>query len=146
MLPRLRVNSTRPPLADAAKTSSPLLPLNSIVSVPSWPSTVSLPSPGSHWKVSSPAPRKAVSLPCWPSMKSLPAPPSRMSAPLLPRMVSSPAPPSTVMLIRAARLPVAEKLSLPPFMLTTSCSVVPMSIEKGAGFDSVEAHARRRWR
>ena len=35
-----------------------LEPLNSSVSVPAWPSTVSLPSPGSHWNVSSPAPRK----------------------------------------------------------------------------------------
>ena len=56
------------------------LPLNAIVSVPSWPSTTSLPSPGSHWNVSSPAPRNAMSLPCWPSAKSLPSPPSRMSA------------------------------------------------------------------
>ena len=31
-------------------------PLKSIVSVPAWPSTASLPSPGSHWKMSSPAP------------------------------------------------------------------------------------------
>ena len=36
---------------------------------------MSLPSPGSHWKVSLPAPRRAVSLPCWPSMKSLLSPP-----------------------------------------------------------------------
>ena len=36
---------------------SPMLePLNCSVSVPAWPSTVSLPSPGSHWKVSLPAP------------------------------------------------------------------------------------------
>ena len=48
-------------------------------------------------------------------------------------MVSLPAPPSTVMLISAARLPVAEKLSSPPFMLTTRFSVVPMSIANGAG-------------
>ena len=27
-----------------------LLPLNAIVSAPSWPSMTSLPSPGSHWK------------------------------------------------------------------------------------------------
>ena len=39
MLPRLRVNSTRPPFADAVKISTPALPLNSIVSVPSPPST-----------------------------------------------------------------------------------------------------------
>ena len=56
--------------------SSTLAPLNSSVSMPSWPSTVSLPSPGSHWKMSSPAPSNATSLPCWPSMKSLPSPPS----------------------------------------------------------------------
>ena len=79
MLPRLRVNLTRSPLAEASKISPPSLPLKSIVSVPAWPSTVSLPSPGSHWKVSSPAPRKATSLPCWPSMKSLPSPPSSRS-------------------------------------------------------------------
>ena len=118
------------------------LPLNSSVSVPSWPSTTSLPSPGSHWNTSSPAPRKAVSLPCWPSMKSLPSPPRRTSAPLLPRMVSLPAPPSTVTPMRAARLPVALKLSSPPFMLSTSFSVVPMSMLNGAGVEAVEAHPR----
>ena len=35
--------------------------------MPSWPSTVSLPSPGSHWKTSSPAPSSARSLPLSPS-------------------------------------------------------------------------------
>ena len=58
MLPMLRVKRTRPPLAEISKISATLLPLNSIVSVPSWPSTVSLPSPGSHWNTSSPAPRQ----------------------------------------------------------------------------------------
>ena len=38
-------------------------PLNTIVSEPPCPSTVSLPSPGFHWNVSSPAPRRTVSLP-----------------------------------------------------------------------------------
>ena len=47
-----------------------------MLSAPSWPSMMPPPSPGSHWKVSSPAPRKALSLPCWPSRKSLPSPPS----------------------------------------------------------------------
>ena len=64
----------------------------------------SLPSPGSHWNVSSPAPSRAVSLPCWPSAKSLPSPPSRMSAPLLPSSVSLPEPPSTVMAISASQV------------------------------------------
>ena len=65
-----------------------------------------------------------------------------MSAPLLPRRVSLPAPPSTVTLIRAARLPVALKLSSPPFALTTRFSLVPMSMLNGAGIEPVEAHAR----
>ena len=47
--------------------------------------------------------------------------------------VSLPAPPSTVMPISAARLPVALKLSSPPFMLRTRFSVVPMSMLNGAG-------------
>ena len=133
MFATLRVNRTRPPLAETSKISLASLPLNSIESAPSWPSTTSLPSPGSHWNVSSPAPRKAVSLPCWPSTKSLPSPPSRTSAPLLPRSVSLPAPPSTVMPISAARLPVAENVSSPPLALRTRFSEVPMSIENGAG-------------
>ena len=58
MFPTLRVNSSRPPLADAAKISAPAEPLKSSVSMPSWPSTMSLPSPGSQTKVSLPAPRK----------------------------------------------------------------------------------------
>ena len=74
-----------------------------------------------------------MSLPWLPSMKSLPSPPSRMSSPLPPMIVSLPAPPSTVSEISAARLPVAVKVSLPPFMLTTRFSVVPMSRPKGAG-------------
>src|SRR5829696_6829596 len=133
MLPRSRVKRSRSPLAEASKRSAPALPLNSIVSVPAWPSTVSLPSPGSHWNVSSPAPRKATSLPCWPSTKSLPSPPLSTSMPLLPRRVSSPAPPSTLSLISAARFPVAEKRSLPPLALSTRFSEVPMSMAKGAG-------------
>ena len=85
MLPTLRKKRTRSPFADASKFSSALLPLNTIVSAPSWPSTTSLPSPGSHWNTSSSVPSRAMSLPCWPSTKSLPSPPSRMSMPLLPR-------------------------------------------------------------
>ena len=133
MLPTLRVNRTRPPLAETLEDSRRRWPLNSIVSVPSWPSTVSLPSPGSHWKTSSPAPRNATSLPCWPSTKSLPSPPSRVSAPLPPRIVSLPVPPSTVIWMSAARLPVAENVSSPPLALSTSFSLVPMSMENGAG-------------
>ena len=48
MLARLRVKRTRWPFAETSKFSSMLAPLNSIESAPSWPSMVSLPSPGSQ--------------------------------------------------------------------------------------------------
>ena len=51
-----RRKRTRPPLATMSMFSLAFEPKKSIVSVPSWPSMVSLPSPGSHWKTSSPAP------------------------------------------------------------------------------------------
>ena len=41
-----RVKRTRSPLAEMSMFSAMLAPLNSIVSMPAWPSTVSLPSPG----------------------------------------------------------------------------------------------------
>ena len=41
--------------------------------------------------------------------------------------------PSTVMAMSAARLPVAEKMSSPPFSLTNRFSEVPMSMLNGAG-------------
>ena len=47
-----------------------------MVSVPSWPSTTSLPSPGAQRNVSLPAPRKATSSPWSPIAESLPSPPS----------------------------------------------------------------------
>ena len=55
-LPTSRVNRTRLPLAEMSMFSLTLAPLNSSVSLPPWPSTVSLPSPGFQTKVSSPAP------------------------------------------------------------------------------------------
>ena len=51
-----RVRRTREPLADTSMFSAALEPLKSMTSLPPWPSTVSLPSPGSHWKWSAPAP------------------------------------------------------------------------------------------
>ena len=47
---------TRAPLAEMSMFSLTLAPLNSSVSMPSWPSTVSLPSPGFQTNVSLPAP------------------------------------------------------------------------------------------
>jgi hypothetical protein len=67
-----------------------------------WPSTVSLPSPGSHWNTSSPAPMKATSLPLSPKTKSSSAPPKSVSLPWEPRIVSSPVPPSNVSLMTPA--------------------------------------------
>ena len=53
--------------------SATLAPLNSIVSKPSWPSRVSLSSPGFQTNVSSPAPIRAVSLPSPPLIRSSPS-------------------------------------------------------------------------
>ena len=82
-----RVNRARPPLAESVMFSATLAPLKSIVSKPSWPSRVSLSSPGFQTKVSSPAPISAV---------SLPSPPLIRSSPSLPRITSSPRPPLIV--------------------------------------------------
>ena len=67
-----RKKIARPPLAKMSMFSAAPAPLNRSSSVPSWPSTVSLPSPGSHWKRSLPAPRNATSSPLSPKTKSLP--------------------------------------------------------------------------
>ena len=96
MLPTSRVNRTRPPLAEMSKFSPTSAPLNSSVSMPSWPSTdvaAVARIPLEHVVAGAEQGRVVA---CWPSMKSLPSPPSSRSAPLLPRMVSLPAPPSTV--------------------------------------------------
>ena len=50
MLAMLRLKRTRFPLAAKSMSSPMALPLKSSVSVPAWPSTVSLPSPGSRLK------------------------------------------------------------------------------------------------
>ncbi len=108
-------------------------PLNSIVSLPSWPSIVSLPSPGFQTNVSSPAPPNIRSLPRPPAMTSLPSPPSSVSLPSPPVIVSLPAPPSMVSLMSGARPLPAVMTSSPPLALTTRFSVVPMSRLNGAG-------------
>jgi hypothetical protein len=53
-------------------------------------------------------------------------------------MVSLPAPPSTVIWISAARLPVVEKLSLPPLASRTRSSEVPTSMLNGGRVEAVE--------
>ena len=97
----LRVTRTRPPLRLTSICSPALDALKSSASAPDWPSTVSLASPGSHWKRSSPAPSRAVSAPRLPSTWSSPFPPSSVSAPSAPRRSSAPSPPSSVSAVSA---------------------------------------------
>ena len=75
MLPGLRKNLSRLPLAETSTCSAAAAPLKTIRSLPSWPSTMSLPSPGSQTNVSSPEPIRAVSAPRLPSIESLPPEP-----------------------------------------------------------------------
>ena len=65
-----------------------LAPLKASVSVPAWPSTVSLSSPGFQTNMSLPAPSRAVSSPSPPNDESLPSLPINTSAPRPPLSVS----------------------------------------------------------
>ena len=105
---------TRPPLATIEMFSEAFEPLNSIVSTPAWPSSVSLSSPGFQTKTSSPAPISAISSPSPPLIRSSPSEPRKMSSPSPPFMVSWMAP--------ASRL-VASITSSPPRPLRTSRSL-----------------------
>ena len=112
-LAMLRKKIARPPFAEMSMFSAMFAPLNSIVSMPSWPSSVSLSSPGFQTKTSSPAPMRAVSLPSPPLNRSPPSPPIRMSLPSPPFMVS--------WMPSASRL-LALMTSSPPSPLSTSRS------------------------
>ena len=90
--------------------SAALAPLNSIVSVPNRPRTVSLPSPGSQTNVSSPAPRSARSSPLFPSIESFPKPPSSSSVPEPPARLSLPSPPSSVVGMLSVKAPLASSI------------------------------------
>jgi hypothetical protein len=74
------------------KVSAPAAPLKRCRSLPSPPSTMSLPSPGSQMIVSLSPPPRWRSLPRSPSIVSLPGPPSMLSTFWLPLTVSLPAP------------------------------------------------------
>ena len=129
-----RKNRTRAPLAETSKFSATPAPLKSKVSVSAWPSTTSLPSPGSQRNESLPAPRKPVSSPRLPSTASSPSPPSSTSLPSPPLIVSLPAPPSIPSLIRAASPTAPEIVSLPssPFTFRTSLAASECSIFSAA--------------
>ena len=72
----ISANGTRVPLAVSVKTSGPLPPLTSAVSMPSPPSIRSVPSPGFQIMRSLPAPPNIWSLPVPPIRVSLPSPPN----------------------------------------------------------------------
>src|SRR6266540_3942312 len=113
MFPTLRVKRSRPATAEASKASLASEPLNSIVSMPAWPSTRSLASPGFQTRVSFPSPPNIESLACWPTIRSLPSPPVRTSASVPPLITSW---------ISAARPGPAVIVSAPPRPLTVNLS------------------------
>ena len=128
MLAMSRRNNARAPLATMSMFSAMLAPLNSSVSVPAWPSTTSLPSPGFQMNVSLPAPSSATSSPRPPVTMSLPSPPRIVSLPWLPMMVSLPAPASMVRPMTPAGRPAAliVSLPLPALMVRRSPASVPV--------------------
>ncbi len=92
-----RSKRTRVPLAVRVKTSAPLPPLTSAVSMPVPPSMRSVSSPGFQIMRSSPASPNIWSSASPPVSTSLPAPPNRKSVPPLPSRVSlSPWPKSMI--------------------------------------------------
>ena len=93
------------------KTSAPLPPLTSTVSMPSPPSLRSLPSPGFQIMRSSPASPNTWSLPVPPVSVSLPSPPNSRSLPPLPSSVSLPAWPNSR---SSPEPPVSVSLPAPP--------------------------------
>ncbi len=120
-----RVNRTRPPLADTSMFSFTLAPLKASVSVPFWPSTMSLPSPGFHKNVSLSSPSRATSLPRPPRTKSSPGPPMKRSEPKPPFKVSLPAPPSIVVISVSLKMPPESStvtVSLPSSVVTAMLS------------------------
>ena len=106
-----RVNSRRPPFACRLMFSVMFAPLKRSVSASAWPSTISLPSPGSQLNTSSPAPISATSLPWLPSIVSLPASPISVSANAEPRSVSSPPAPFTETPVTAGNTPTLTPVS-----------------------------------
>ena len=110
MLPTSRKNLRRFPFADRSMLSAALAPLNSIVSVPNRPRTVSLPSPGSQTNVSSPAPISTRSSPLFPSIESFPKPPRSNSVPEPPARLSLPSPPSIVVGMLSVKAPFASSI------------------------------------
>ncbi len=127
MFPASRRSSSRFPFGERATCSLAAEPLKTIASVPSCPLTVSLPSPGSQTKVSSPAPRNTTSLPPLPSIESLPSPPRRVSAPEPPVIESLPSPPSIVVGMLPVNAPLASSTTTVSSPAPASTAILAMS-------------------
>ena len=106
-----RSKRTRAPLAVTVKTSAPLPPLTSAVSLSAPPSNRSLSSPGFQIMRSLPASPKTWSSASPPVNVSLPSPPSSRSEPPLPSRVSLPASPKSW---STPEPPISMSLPLPP--------------------------------
>ena len=117
MLATSRVNRAREPLAEMSIFSAMLAPLNCRVSKPSWPSTMSLPSPGFQTKVSSPRPCCSVVTAAAVNEVVAVAAEQQVDAVAASERVL-PVPPSTVRAIRPASPLLAVKVSSPPLALT----------------------------
>ena len=126
MVAMLRVKRTRPPFADTSKHLADVgavehhgvglgATLDSVAAVAGIPLE----------RVGATSERRRRRCSAAPSTRSLPEPPISASGPLEPSRVSLPLPPSMVMAVRAARLPTALVLSLPPRPLTTRRSAMP---------------------
>ena len=102
------------------KTSAPLPPLTSAVSMPSPPSNRSVSSPGFQMMWSLPASPNTWSSPAPPVSVSLPSPPRRRRYPGCRVSTSLPAPPLRVRLIAPAASVEASMVSLPAPPLTIS--------------------------
>ena len=125
MLPTLRKNRIRSPLAETSNASAAPAPLNNIASsLPNWPSTRSLPSPGSQTNVSSPKPMKAVSSPRLPSARSSPKPPRNTSAPEPPTRESSPNSPLSVVASVSVKTPLTSSMRTESSPNPASTSIV----------------------
>ena len=118
-----RRSVTRLPFGVTVRASFASEPLNESVSAPSSPSILSLPSPGTQRKVSSPGPPEAVSGPIFGSTLSSPAPPCSVSGPLLPMSWSLPSPPSTTVGLICPKVEISG-------LRSTVSSPPPMSISR----------------
>ena len=124
MVAMLRVKRTRSPLAEVSKISPMLEPLKSIVSVSARPRRCRCRRRDPTGTCRCRRPAGPVSCPAGRRRSRCRRRRRGVSLPLLPSSVSLSSPPSIVMVVRAARLPTALILSLPPSPVTIRLSVL----------------------